>query len=271
MVRQVPTWMLEDDRYRRIVEVFEALGSIHLEHADQLEHVFDASVAPPAMVRLMGRWIGVDLIDPALPELLQREIVREMGRLARWRGTRSRVAGRPRAVTREPVEVVDPAATFEEGSERPAPGGCVVIHVQSTGWIDEDHFVELVRREVPANVPFELWLGDRRLWPPPPEEGRARRRAPSCAPVRADRRRGPGPHGCGRVLRGVRLPTVLGGRPTAGGGSGRWSRHAVTASGVTPRRADPRCAGARRRAARRAAAGRGRAPTAAAGCRRCAR
>jgi phage tail-like protein len=170
MVRQVPTWMLEDDRYRRIVEVFEALGSIHLEHADQLEHVFDPSVAPPAMVRLMGRWIGVDLIDPELPELLQREIVREMGRLARWRGTRDGLQGVLELVTREPVEVVDPAATFEEGSEPPAPGGCVVIHVRSTGWIDEHHFVELVRREVPANVPFELWLGDRRLWPPPPEE-----------------------------------------------------------------------------------------------------
>ena len=170
MARQVPPWMLEDDRYRRIVEVFEALGSIHLEHADQLEHVFDTSVAPPAMVRLMGRWIGVDLIDPELPDLLQRETVREMGRLARWRGTRHGLQGVLELITREPVEVVDPASTFEEGTEPPAPGGCVVIHVRSTGWIDEGHFVEVVRREVPVNVPFELWLADRRLWPLPAEE-----------------------------------------------------------------------------------------------------
>ena len=175
MVRQVPRWMLEDDVFRRVVEAFERLGSTHLEHADQLEHVFDPSVAPPSMVRLMGHWIGIDLIDPALPELLQRELVREVARLAGWRGTRYGLQGVLELVTREPVDVVDPAATYEEGAEAPSAGGCVVIRVGSTGWIDEPHFVELVRREVPANVPFELWLGDRRLWPAEPaaEDGAA--------------------------------------------------------------------------------------------------
>jgi hypothetical protein len=44
----------------------------------------------------------------------------------------------------------------------------VVIRVESTGWVPERDFVEWVRDELPANVRFDLYVGDRQLWPAVP-------------------------------------------------------------------------------------------------------
>ena len=52
--------------------MFEVIATTHLDHIDQLEHVFDLNVAPPEMVRALGRWIGVDLLDPGLDETAAR-------------------------------------------------------------------------------------------------------------------------------------------------------------------------------------------------------
>ncbi len=46
------------------------------------------TVAPPAMVRTIGSWIGLDWVDPSLPGRLQRRIVREYFSLLPWRGTK---------------------------------------------------------------------------------------------------------------------------------------------------------------------------------------
>ncbi len=69
-------------------------------------------------------------------------------------------------VTRERVEVIDSGAVVIDGGAPPAPPH-VRIRVESTGWMDEDDLVALVRRELPVSVTFELWLGDRALWPEP--------------------------------------------------------------------------------------------------------
>ncbi len=55
---------------------------------------------------------------------------------------------------------------FVEGA---APHGTptVVVRVESTGWVPESDFVEWVRDELPANVRFGLYVGDRQLWPVP--------------------------------------------------------------------------------------------------------
>lgn len=146
--------------------MFEVIATTHLDHVDQLEHVFDLTVAPPAMVRALGRCVGVDLLDPALDETLQREVLIEMGLLARLQGTNRRLTRVLELVSQARVEVIDSGAVVIDGNAPPAPPH-VRIRVESTGWMDEDDLVALVRRELPASVTFELWLGDRALWPAP--------------------------------------------------------------------------------------------------------
>ena len=166
LLAQLPPWMRDDDFFARFVSMFEAMATTHLDHVDQLEHVFDLTVAPPEMVRALGRCVGVDLLDPQLDETLQREVLIEMGLLARRQGTRRRLTRVLELVTRQPVEVIDSGAVVIDGGAPPAPPH-VRIRVESTGWMDEDDLVALVRRELPASVTFELWLGDRPLWPAP--------------------------------------------------------------------------------------------------------
>ena len=47
--------MHDDDFFARFVSMFEAIATTPLDHVDQLEHVFDLTVAPPVMVRARGR------------------------------------------------------------------------------------------------------------------------------------------------------------------------------------------------------------------------
>ena len=188
LLAQLPSWMREDDFFARFVSMFEVIATTHLDHVDQLEHVFDLNVAPPEMVRALGRCMGVDLLDPGLDETVQREVLIEMGLLARLQGTKRRLTRVLELVTRERVEVIDSGAVVIDGGAPPAPPH-VRIRVESTGWMDEDDLVALVRRELPASVTFELWLGDRPLWPAP-EPAPIRRVTHGLPPVRhADRPR----------------------------------------------------------------------------------
>ena len=120
------------------------------------------------MVRALGGWIGLDWVDPSLPDALQRRIVREYFSLLRWRGTRRGM--------RQLLELISDGAGDRRGDRRhlprgrgaaPTPATCV-LRVESSGWATEADLLRIVRAELPASVTFELFVGDRRIWPPTP-------------------------------------------------------------------------------------------------------
>jgi phage tail-like protein len=156
--------MLEDDFFVRFVSIFQDVGTSLLDDADNLENVVDVTVAPPPVVRLLGSWIGVDAIDSSLDHELQRKIVRESGQILAWRGTRRGLEQFLRLVTDGPVEIEESGGVFAEGEAGDRPP-FVRITLASTGWAPEPEFVRLLRDELPAHVTFEVWIGDRLLWP----------------------------------------------------------------------------------------------------------
>jgi phage tail-like protein len=166
LVNQLPLGMLEDPFLVRFVRIFQTVASTIVDQVDNLEHQLDVSVAAPSMVRYMGRWLSVDNIDPEMPEELQREIVVEWGKALPWRGTRRGLEALLALATAGPVEVEETGGIWRagEGPRRPPK---VVARVASTFWTTEEALLAMVRAEVPAAVPFELFVGDRRLWPPP--------------------------------------------------------------------------------------------------------
>jgi phage tail-like protein len=89
LLNQMPVGMLESDFFVKFLSLFQELGTTLLEGADNIENVVDPTIAPDAMVRWMGSWIGVDSVDPSLPRELQRMIVRSSARTMSWRGTRA--------------------------------------------------------------------------------------------------------------------------------------------------------------------------------------
>jgi len=166
LVGQLPMGMLDDSFFVRFVSLFQELSSTLLDGVDNIPNTVDVSVAPAELVRWLGSWIGVDHIDSSLPVPLQRRIVREWGQILSWRGTHRGLVQFLELITGGPAEVEDSGGIFVAGEAgHRAPH--VWMRVQSTGWIREEDFVEVIRDEIPANVTFELFVGDRQLWPRP--------------------------------------------------------------------------------------------------------
>lgn len=155
LVDQLPLGMLDDEFFVRFVSIFQELADTHRANADSIEHAVDVSVAPPDMVRYLGRWIGVQAVDPSLPDEFQRRAVRAIGRMLPWRGTRRGLLDLLELVTGEPAEVVDPGGVHREG-EAPPNDKHVVVRVRTTGWVTETDLWAIVAAEMPADVTFEL-------------------------------------------------------------------------------------------------------------------
>jgi phage tail-like protein len=169
LVHQLPMGMVEDDFLVRFVSIFQEVANTVFSQLDALPHMFDATVAPPSMVRTLGRWIGLDWVDPSLPDPLQRRIVREYFSLLRWRGTKRGMRQLLELISEQPARVEETGGIFHEG-ESPADIGHVVLRVRSTGWATEADLLRIVRSELPASVTFELYVSDRRIWPPEPSD-----------------------------------------------------------------------------------------------------
>jgi hypothetical protein len=147
----------------------------------------------------MGSWLGVESIDSSLTHQLQRRIVRESAKILAWRGTRRGLTRFLEMMSLGPVIVEESGGVYAEGS---SPGTPPLVRIwvkpesrgqgrridrrahrrrlrrralrrrglgrhrgRTIGWVSEEDFVTLVRDELPAHVAFELFVGDRLVWP----------------------------------------------------------------------------------------------------------
>lgn len=163
MLDQLPLGMLDGDFFVRFVKIFQELGSTLLEDADNIDNILDVTVAPDALVRYLGSWIGSSSVDPALPAELQRRIVQSAAQTLTWRGTAHGLARFLELASGGPVSVRDGGGVWVDG-DAPDNTAWVVMSVRSTGWMPEKDFVELVRDEVPAHVRAVLYVGERIVW-----------------------------------------------------------------------------------------------------------
>lgn len=165
LLAQLPVGMVDDDFFVRFVSIFQDVATATLQGADNIDNILDVTVAPDPMVRWLASWIGSDAIDPTLPVDLQRRRVRTAARTLAWRGTRRGLVEFTELLSGGPVTVDDSGGVYPEGGDPQRPAQ-VVIRVDSTGGMPEADFVALVRDEVPAHVYAEIYVGERRIWPP---------------------------------------------------------------------------------------------------------
>jgi phage tail-like protein len=188
LVDQLPVGKTEDEFLVRFLSIFQDVADTVVHQVDTLPHMFDPAVAPDAIVRLMGTWIGIDWIDPALPDRMQRRIVTEYADLLRWRGTARGLRLLLELITDGPATVTDNGGIYEAGgAPRMAPH--VRLEVSRTGFVaetlveepgreprlelvprSEQDLVRIIRSEVPAWVTFQLLVGGRTVWPPTPAD-----------------------------------------------------------------------------------------------------
>ncbi len=177
LLDQLPRGMHDDDFMMRYLRIFQQMGDTYLETIDSLDHVFDPSVAPTPMIRVLGSWIGLEYLDAELPDEVQRTLTREYSRLVAWRGTAHGLRLLLSAVVGPGVTVRDDAAAFyvptptENEWEETPPGlrSHVVIQMPAAPanghWASNADILRIVQMELPATVTFELRRGPDRLWP----------------------------------------------------------------------------------------------------------
>jgi phage tail-like protein len=164
LLAQLPIGMVEEDFFVRFVSIFQDVATSLVDGADNMANILDVTVAPPAQVRWMAEWIGLNIVDSSLPDATQRHLVRESSKMLAWRGTRHGLATFLRLVTGADAQIEESGGVYGE-HESPGEHPWVRIHVASTGWLPEKDFLDLVRDEIPANVTAEIWVAGRRVQP----------------------------------------------------------------------------------------------------------
>lgn len=169
LVAQLPRVLQQDRFTRRFVGVFEEIADGVRSEIDALEYYFDVETAPAEFVRWLGAWLNVT-VDASSPEERQRAIVRAAGEYYARRGTASGLQGLLEAVTLAEVRIVDGGGTWAAGESPPNPGR-ILVRLQGTGGVPEDHLHRLIAAEIPIGVTFELRVGDRTIEPPAAPRG----------------------------------------------------------------------------------------------------
>lgn len=155
LLSQLPVGMTEDDFLARFVSIFQDIADRMLHHADTMQHLANVAVAPDNMVRAVGSWLGLDWVDPSLPDRLQRLIVAEYARSMVWRGTKVGLQRVLQAVTGAAVIITDSGGVYAEG-EAPGNAPHVVIIARASSWATDADLHRIVRAELPATVTYEL-------------------------------------------------------------------------------------------------------------------
>lgn len=163
MLDQLPVSMLDQDFFVRFVSIFQELGTALLEDADNVEHLPNVTVAPSPMLPYLGSWIGVETIDDSQPEELQRRIVAGAAATLTWRGTARGLRSYLELISEGPAHVEEGGGIWRAG-DAPEDTAWVAMRVESTGMLELDDFIDVVRDEVPAHVRAELYVGPERVW-----------------------------------------------------------------------------------------------------------
>ena len=155
LVGQLPRVMAEDLVLRGFVTALEEVATTVRDRVDSIEHHLDTGLAAPEMLEYLARWLGVEL-EPTDPPEYKRALVREVGRLLGWRGTRYGVESLLEAATGSRVTVTDTGGVFGDDDPVPPADHRVVVQLDHTGHLSERQVRRILEAELPLGSQVEL-------------------------------------------------------------------------------------------------------------------
>jgi phage tail-like protein len=155
LVDNLPRAMAQDPVIRDFVLAFQEVADTVRERIDSVEHQMDTGLASPEMLQFLGSWLGVEL-EPTDPAEYRRSMVREVGRLLGWRGTRYGVEALLEAATGARVTVVDVGGIYGRNDNVPAENPVVVVQMDHTGHLTERQVLGFLQSELPLGAQVQL-------------------------------------------------------------------------------------------------------------------
>jgi phage tail-like protein len=155
LVSQLPHALAEDPVVRGFVTAFEEIADSVRERIDSVEHQVDRGLATPEMLQFMASWLGLQL-EPTDPIDYQRSLVREVGQLLGWRGTRHGIEGLLAAATGSRVIVSDGGGVFGQHDQVPPDDPVVTVRLDHTGHLSERQVRRMLEAELPVGARLEL-------------------------------------------------------------------------------------------------------------------
>jgi phage tail-like protein len=155
LVSQLPRAMAADPVLFGFVAAFEEVADSVRERIDSVEHQVDTGLATPEMLQYLASWLGLEL-EPSDPPEYQRELVREVGRLLGWRGTRYGIEGLLEAATGSRVTVSDGGGVYGQNDPVPPPDPVVTVRLDHTGHLSERQVLRFLEAELPLGAQVEL-------------------------------------------------------------------------------------------------------------------
>jgi phage tail-like protein len=155
LLAQLPRAMNANPLVQAFVDAAEHTGDSIRAELDALEYQLDPDLASPEMLAYLAGWLGFPL-DRLDDPTFHRPLLRALGRLLAYRGTKRAVAELLAELTGGPVTVTDGGGVWGPGDTVPAENLTVRAELSRTGPVSRDRLAGIVRRELPIGAALDL-------------------------------------------------------------------------------------------------------------------
>jgi phage tail-like protein len=161
LVGQLPQAMARDQVVVGFVAACGEVADSLRDRVTTVEHELDVNLARPEMLTYLASWLGVELdtisgLDDPEARDAQRRLIRAVGQVIGWRGTRRGVETLLEALTGARTDVSDSGGIFGGDDAVPPADNTVRVSLTHTGGLSERQILAFLAGELPVGTRVEL-------------------------------------------------------------------------------------------------------------------
>jgi phage tail-like protein len=160
LLGQLPQEMARDQVIAGFVRAAQEVADGLRDRMESVEHELDVDLAAPEMLTFVASWLGVQAELLATPDEpvrdAQRRLIRAVGQVLGWRGTRRGVEVLLEALTGARADVSDSGGVFGRDDQLPPADDLVQVSLTHTGGLSEQQILAFLADELPVGARVEL-------------------------------------------------------------------------------------------------------------------
>ena len=163
LVGQLPQVMARDKVIAGFVRAGQEVADGLRDRMESVEHELDVDLAAPEMLTFVASWLGVQAEMLATPDEpvardAQRRLIRAVGQVIGWRGTRRGVETLLEALTGARADVSDSGGIFGRDDPVPPADNVVRVSLSHAGGLSERQILAFLAEELPVGTRVELQI-----------------------------------------------------------------------------------------------------------------